>query len=295
MIVRNLTIAKRAERLRRDHHPVGQQRLGRPLRYFERSDLAKGYLRRVGRHHPRVAKRHGLLEPFSRPLRHGVSLVGHTDTPNPTDGDRGSCPRPSRSTTTSTRTSWRGRRVPASATFTCSTTTTTRSRCRRIQPHRLMRLRRRTERHCCIESNVFEQVAVPIVTFLNDPSVYHWHGQRRHQTNLYVAGSSLSANIITPFNNWKPPISITAPVDPPGTVPASSAPAPVPATSPRTIAPRRRRARPRTCGPTRGRVAWSRSVSRRSWKTARWKTTPPSRSSRSARLRASASSPPTRA
>jgi len=72
-----------------------------------------------------------------------------------------------------------------------------------------------------IESNVFEQVAIPIVTFLddnsnitdgtvNDPSI----------SNFYIPSSSASANnITTPYNTWKPPYQYVGSVDSTGGVP----------------------------------------------------------------------------
>jgi len=67
-----------------------------------------------------------------------------------------------------------------------------------------------------IESNVFDQVTIPIVTFLNDPSVTP--GTINDPNNLYGTGSSASANMITTArNNWKPPYQY-GPVDPTDTV-----------------------------------------------------------------------------
>lgn len=63
-----------------------------------------------------------------------------------------------------------------------------------------------------VESNVFDQVAVPMVTFLNDPSVTD--GTINDVNNLYGTGSSASANVITARNTWKPPYPYAGSVHP---------------------------------------------------------------------------------
>jgi len=69
-----------------------------------------------------------------------------------------------------------------------------------------------------IESNLFEQVAVPIVTILNDnPSITS--GTIADVNNVFAPGSGMPANGL-PTNNWKPPYQyVVNSLDPPGSVP----------------------------------------------------------------------------
>ncbi len=55
-----------------------------------------------------------------------------------------------------------------------------------------------------VESNVFDQVVVPMVDFLNDNTSVT-NGSINDINNLYGTGSSASANMITVRNTWKPP------------------------------------------------------------------------------------------
>ena len=69
-----------------------------------------------------------------------------------------------------------------------------------------------------IESNVFERVAVPIVTILNDNSSIT-SGTIADVNNVFAAGSGMPASGL-PTNNWKPPYQyVVNSLDPPGSVP----------------------------------------------------------------------------
>src|SRR5581483_11425319 len=74
-----------------------------------------------------------------------------------------------------------------------------------------------------IEGNYFEQVAVPIVTFLDDNSNVT-NGTVNDITvanlNAYAPTSSASANYVTTaYNTWKPPYQYAGSFDSAGTVP----------------------------------------------------------------------------
>jgi len=146
---------------------------------------------------------------------HGVSLVGHTDTPNPaTDGDEDlaltvtfhhnlyshvveGAPR-ARFGHVHLFNNWYDTvTMPADPTATSYAIAST------------------DGATLLIERNVFETVAVPIVTILSDTSVTSGTVNNVNAVNLYGAGSSASGNnVTTSFNNWSPPYPYANWIDP---------------------------------------------------------------------------------
>jgi pectate lyase len=146
---------------------------------------------------------------------HGVSLVGHTDTPNPaTDGDEDlalavtfhhnlyshvveGAPRARFGHVHLFNNFYDTVQMPSDPTASSYAIAST------------------DGATLLVESNVFDLVVVPMVNFLNDPSVTN--GSINDVNNLYGTGSSSSANMITVRNTWKPPYQYR-PVDAPDTV-----------------------------------------------------------------------------